>query len=74
MTTRHAAAKYLAYLRDQYFSSDDIDPQARMACVWAAYNAGPAKARQMRDLADIRKWVIAYRLVRAHEQARPALP
>ena len=100
----HAAAKYLAFLRDRYFSSDDIDPQARMAFVWAAYNAGPARVRRMRAMAeemgldpnrwfghvelaagqlvgvetvkyvaDVRKYLVAYRLMQMHEQARSAL-
>jgi membrane-bound lytic murein transglycosylase MltF len=99
----HAAAKYLAFLRDRYFASDAIDPDARMAFVWAAYNAGPARVRRMRALAadmgldpnrwfghveiaagrivgvetvkyvaDLRKYVIAYHLMREHAQARTA--
>jgi membrane-bound lytic murein transglycosylase MltF len=97
----HAAAKYLAFLRDRYFSSPEIDPAARMHFVWAAYNAGPARVRRMRALAsdmgldpnrwfgqveraadrlvgnetvryvaDLRKHLIAYRLLQAHEQAQ----
>ena len=100
----HAGAKYLAFLRDRYFSSPEIDPQARMHFVWAAYNAGPAKVRQMREMAarmgldpnrwfghvevaagrlvgsetvkyvaDIKKYLIAYHLLREHEQARRSL-
>ncbi len=48
----HAGARYLAHLRDRYFSSDEIAPQERMAFVWAAYNAGPGRVAQMRSLAD----------------------
>lgn len=97
----HAGAKYLAFLRDRYFSSADIDPQARMAFVWAAYNAGPARVAQMRKLAarmglnpnrwfghvevaagrlvgretvkyvaNIKKYLIAYRLLREHARIR----
>lgn len=100
----HAGAKYLAFLRDRYFSSDDIDPQARMAFVWAAYNAGPARVAQMRKLAatmgldpnrwfgqvevaaaklvgaetvkyvaDIRKYLIAYRLLREHARIKSSM-
>ena len=47
----HAGAKYLAFLRDRYFSEAGIDPEDRMAFAWAAYNAGPANVRKMRRLA-----------------------
>ncbi len=47
----HAGAKYLAFLRDHYFSDSAIDDDERMAFVWAAYNAGPGRVRQMRKLA-----------------------
>jgi membrane-bound lytic murein transglycosylase MltF len=48
----HAGAKYLAFLRDRYFSEPEIGPEARIALTWAAYNAGPAKVRQMRRVAE----------------------
>ena len=44
----HAGAKYMAFLRDRYFSDPAIKPDDRMAFAWAAYNAGPAKVRKMR--------------------------
>ena len=44
----HAGAKYLAFLRDRYFSGDEISPFDRMAFSLAAYNAGPARVRKMR--------------------------
>lgn len=97
----HAGAKYLAFLRERYFSSTDIDPQVRMDFVWAAYNAGPARVAQMRRLAkkmgldpnrwfghvevaagrivgretvkyvaDIKKYLIAYRLLRDHARIK----
>jgi membrane-bound lytic murein transglycosylase MltF len=44
----HAGVKYLAFLRDNYFSSPDISEEDRFAFSWAAYNAGPAKVRKMR--------------------------
>ncbi|MGB5254914.1 MAG: transglycosylase SLT domain-containing protein, partial [Sedimenticolaceae bacterium] len=47
----HAGAKYLAFLRDRYFSEAGIDSEDRMAFAWAAYNAGPANVRKMRRLA-----------------------
>ncbi len=97
----HAGAKYLAFLRERYFSSAAIEPQARMEFVWAAYNAGPARVEQMRRLAkkmgldpnrwfgnvevaagrivgretvkyvaDIKKYLVAYRLLREHARIR----
>jgi membrane-bound lytic murein transglycosylase MltF len=47
----HAGARYMAFLRDHYFSDPAISPANRMAFSWAAYNAGPAKVRKMRALA-----------------------
>ncbi len=47
----HAAAKYLAFLRDRYFASPAISSDDRLAFTWAAYNAGPAKVRRMRSRA-----------------------
>lgn len=48
----HAGARYLAFLRDRYFSDPAISAEDRMAFSWAAYNAGPAKVRKMRRLAE----------------------
>ena len=48
----HAGAKYMAYLRDRYFSDPSILKNDQMAFSWAAYNAGPAKVRKMRNLAQ----------------------
>ncbi len=57
----HAGVKYLAFVRDRYFSDPSIasDDQAYFAL--AAYNAGPAKVRQMRERAvkmglDANRW------------------
>ena len=48
----HAGAKYLAFLRDRYFSEPAISEDDRLAFSWAAYNAGPAKVRRMRSRAS----------------------
>lgn len=48
----HAGVKYLAFLRDRYFSAPEINPLNRSAFAWAAYNAGPAKVRRMREKAE----------------------
>jgi len=44
----HAGVKYLAFLRDHYFSDPALAEEDRVAFAWAAYNAGPAKVRRMR--------------------------
>ncbi len=48
----HAAVKYLAMLRDSYFSGPDTDPKALMRLALAAYNAGPARIRKARKKAE----------------------
>jgi len=50
----HAGTKYLAYLRDRYFSDPAIDPAARVDFAWAAYNAGPANIAKARRIAEQR--------------------
>ncbi len=47
----HAGVKYLAFLRDRYFSEPGIDPTAQMDFTFAAYNAGPARVQKLRDQA-----------------------
>lgn len=47
----HAGVKYLDFLRDRYFSSDEIRPGDQVRLSLAAYNAGPAKIRKARNLA-----------------------
>lgn len=49
----HAGAKYMRFLADRYFSSDEIDDLNRWILSLAAYNAGPAKiARYRREAAE----------------------
>lgn len=48
----HAGAKYLAFLRDRYFSDESVDARARVDFAWAAYNAGPARVRRLRGKAE----------------------
>jgi membrane-bound lytic murein transglycosylase MltF len=45
----HAGSKYLRYLIDNYFT--DVKPHARIDFALAAYNAGPARIKQMQKLA-----------------------
>jgi membrane-bound lytic murein transglycosylase MltF len=44
----HAGVKYLAFLRDRYFTTPEIDDSASIHFSLAAYNAGPARVRKMR--------------------------
>lgn len=47
----HAGTRYLAFLRDRYFSDSALTPENRQAFTWAAYNAGPANVIKMRNKA-----------------------
>jgi len=48
----HAGVKYLAFLRNHYYSKEDMRPQDRVRMTLAAYNAGPAKIRKVRAMAE----------------------
>ncbi len=50
----HAGVKYLDFLRKRYFSDPAISPAAQVDFAWAAYNAGPAKIKQLRKSAQER--------------------
>lgn len=57
----HAGVKYLRFLRDRYFESEDIRPLDRVLFSLAAYNAGPANVAKARRRAvkmgfDRNKW------------------
>ena len=47
----HAAVRYLAFLREQYYSSPEIPEADRWGFMWAAYNAGPGRVQRMRQRA-----------------------
>ena len=47
----HAGVKYLRWLRDTYFSSDEIEPLDRILLSFAAYNAGPGNTARARKRA-----------------------
>jgi membrane-bound lytic murein transglycosylase MltF len=71
----HAGAKYLAFLRDRYFSDPEIEPTARVDFAWAAYNAGPGRVRQLRRKAaergfDPNKWFFHVEKIAAEEIGR----
>ncbi len=57
----HAATKYMAFLRDRYFSDESISERNRVRLTLAAYNAGPAAIGRVRTAAkemglDENKW------------------
>ena len=47
----HAGVKYLAFLRNRYFSDPELTSGNRTAFILAAYNAGPVNVQKMRRLA-----------------------
>jgi len=47
----HAGIKYLDFIRQRYFSDPDIDRFNKTMFAFAAYNAGPARIRKLRDKA-----------------------
>lgn len=51
-TNIHAGVKYLAYLRDRYFDSEDYSKEDRNNFALAAYNAGPRKVLQLQQKAE----------------------
>ena len=50
----HAGAKYMRQLLDVYFADAEFNEQNRNLFAFAAYNAGPGRMRQMRELAKQR--------------------
>lgn len=48
----HAGVKYLDFVRERYFSEPDIDQFNKTMFAFAAYNAGPARVRELRDKTD----------------------
>ncbi len=74
----HAAAKYLAFLRDRYFSDPEISDEARFDFTLAAYNAGPAKVASLRREAaekgyDPNRWFFHVETVAASRVGRETL-
>ena len=57
----HAGTKYLRFVRDRYFSDPEMDPLNQTLFTFAAYNAGPARVRGLREEAartglDANQW------------------
>lgn len=48
----HAATKYMSFLRDRYFQDEGISERDSVRLTLAAYNAGPANIRRMREKAE----------------------
>ena len=48
----HAGVKYLHWLRETYYSDEDISPLDRVLFSFAAYNAGPGNMRKARRRAQ----------------------
>jgi membrane-bound lytic murein transglycosylase MltF len=47
----HAGVKLLKYIRDDYFKNDPMDPLNKTLMTLAAYNAGPGRLKQCRQMA-----------------------
>jgi membrane-bound lytic murein transglycosylase MltF len=47
----HAGVKLLKFIRDDYFKNDPMDPINKTLMTLAAYNAGPGRIKQCRQLA-----------------------
>lgn len=45
-----AGVRYLAHLRDEVFADPELDEQVRRHFMLAAYNAGPARVRELRAI------------------------
>ena len=48
----HAGTKYLRFIKDRYFSDDDISELDKILFSFASYNAGPAKVAKLRKEAQ----------------------
>ena len=48
----HAGIKYMAFLRDFYFSNDNYTEEERINFTLAAYNAGPSRIRRLQRTAE----------------------
>ncbi|MFT5139368.1 MAG: membrane-bound lytic murein transglycosylase MltF [Lysobacterales bacterium] len=71
----HAGVKYLHFLRNRYFDDPSLDPFNAALFSFAAYNAGPARVRGLRRMAeesglDPNKWFNHVELIAAKEIGR----
>jgi membrane-bound lytic murein transglycosylase MltF len=73
-----AGARYMRFLMDRYFSDPEMDELHRWLFGLAAYNAGPARVRRMRDQAaaeghDPNLWIDNVELVAARQIGRETI-
>jgi len=71
----HAGVKYLDFIRKRYFSGPEIDRFNQTMFAFAAYNAGPARIRKLRDKAaqqgyNPNKWFDNVEVIAAKEIGR----
>lgn len=71
----HAGVKYLDFIRQRYFSDPEIDRFNQTMFAFAAYNAGPARIRRLRDKAakagyDPNQWFDHVEIIAAREIGR----
>ena len=71
----HAGAKYLRFILDRYFPSEEMDTFNRHLFALAAYNAGPARVRGLRREAaqvglDPNQWLNNVEVVAARRVGR----
>ena len=71
----HAGTKYMRFLSDRYFESDDVDDVNQWLFSLAAYNAGPARVRRLRTTAgreghDPNVWFQNVEIITAREVGR----
>ncbi|MGH6911317.1 MAG: transglycosylase SLT domain-containing protein, partial [Phenylobacterium sp.] len=50
----HAGVKYMRFMRDRYYKDEPMDDLNKGLFTFAAYNAGPARIRQLRQEAEKR--------------------
>jgi membrane-bound lytic murein transglycosylase MltF len=50
----NAGVKYMRFMMDQYYKDEPMDDLNKALFTFASYNAGPARIRQMRKLAETR--------------------
>lgn len=70
-----AGAKYMRFLMDRYFADADMDGLQQWLFALAAYNAGPARVRRMRNQAaaegyDPNQWLDNVEVIAAKEIGR----
>ncbi len=71
----HAGIKYLAFLRQRYFSDDGISKLNQTLLALAAYNLGPARVTMLRNTADAEgydpdRWFDNVEIIAAREVGR----